>query len=109
MNLNDYQEKAVSTAIYNREKYKLIYPTLGLTGEAGEVAEKIKKLLRDHNGVLTREYEEQILKECGDVLWYLANLTQDLGYSLEYVAKINLAKLQSRKEREVLTGNGDNR
>jgi NTP pyrophosphatase (non-canonical NTP hydrolase) len=103
MNFKEYQEKARGTAIYPT-KFKIIYPTLGLTGEAGEVAEKIKKWIRD--GSLDKE---QVEKELGDVLWYWANLCSDLKISTESVAIKNIKKLQDRKERNVLHGSGDNR
>ena len=103
MDLNDYQLKAISTAIYPTG-YRVIYPTLGLTGEAGEVAEKVKKTLRD--GGLN---VESLRKELGDVLWYLAALARDLGLTLEEIAQENLKKLQDRKDRGVLKGSGDDR
>jgi NTP pyrophosphatase (non-canonical NTP hydrolase) len=101
LTLNDYQEKAKLTAIYTDP---IIYPTLGLCGEAGEVAEKIKKYLRD--GVIN---DKEVAKELGDVLWYLANLADDLGYELAEIADMNLKKLEDRAKRNVLGGNGDNR
>jgi NTP pyrophosphatase (non-canonical NTP hydrolase) len=87
----------------------IIYPALGLCGEAGEVAEKIKKIIRDKGGVYTPEDKTEIVKELGDVLFYITALSQDLGFSLEDVAGMNVEKLMSRKERNVLHGNGDNR
>lgn len=106
MELNEYQAGAVSTAIYED---KIVYPTLGLTGEAGEVANKVKKVLRDNKGVFTESKKVEIAKELGDVLWYIANTANDLGYDLEHIAAINLSKLNSRKERGVIGGNGDER
>lgn len=82
MNLNEYQEKALETAIYPEEQ-RIIYPTLGLTGEAGEVSDKVKKILRDHNGYFDDRKKFEIAKEIGDVLWYCAVLARDLGYNLE--------------------------
>jgi NTP pyrophosphatase (non-canonical NTP hydrolase) len=99
----EYQKKAVEFAIYP-EAYKVIYPTLGLCGEAGEVAEKVKKQVRDGNF-----NRHEVAKELGDVLWYLANLANDIGYSLSEVAVMNVDKLQSRKDRNVISGSGDNR
>ena len=87
----------------------IIYPALGLCGEAGEVAEKIKKIIRDKGSVYTPEDKAEIVKELGDVLFYVTALAKDLGFSLEYVAGMNVEKLMSRKERNVLHGNGDNR
>tara|TARA_R110002096_G_scaffold104581_1_gene230369 strand:- start:295 stop:606 length:312 start_codon:yes stop_codon:yes gene_type:complete len=103
MNFKEYQRKAVSFAIYPAT-HKVLYPTLGLCGEAGEVAEKVKKQIRD--GVFHRH---EVAKELGDVLWYLANICNDIGYSLEEVADLNLEKLSSRKKRGALKGSGDNR
>ena len=89
----------------------LLNGVLGLTGEAGEVADKVKKVLRDKNGEFFKDpsTREEIMKEIGDVLWYCATLANDLGYSLEEVAEANIKKLSSRKERGMLGGNGDNR
>ena len=99
----DYQKKAVSFAIYPAT-HKVLYPTLGLCGEAGEVAEKVKKQVRD--GVFNRH---EVAKELGDVLWYLANLASDIGYNLDEIADINIEKLSSRKDRNKIQGSGDNR
>ena len=104
MQLNEYQTKAAEFARYP-EKYGPIYPTLGLMGEAGEVCEKIKKHLRG-DGPLNIE---DIKKELGDVLWYLSNLSRELGITLEDVATTNIAKLADRRARSVLKGSGDNR
>lgn len=108
MKLNDYQTQAATTAMYSDE-FKVIYPTLGLVGEAGEVAEKIKKMLRDEAGVLSPKRKQEIVKELGDVLWYLAILARDLDVELATVAAINLEKLSARKEKGKITGDGDNR
>jgi len=108
MEINEYQEEAIKTAVYG-EGQKIIYPTLGLTGEAGEVAEKVKKVLRDNAGVFTDEQKLEIAKEISDVLWYCATLARDIGYTLEQIAEINLQKLRSRQERGVISGSGDNR
>ena len=101
MTFEKYQQMASATAIYD-EKYKIFYPALGLAGEAGEVANKVKKLMRD-----STVYD--IAGEIGDVLWYVAALCDDLGLSMEDVAVKNINKLHSRKERGVLKGSGDNR
>jgi NTP pyrophosphatase (non-canonical NTP hydrolase) len=108
LSFSKYQALAKTTAIYPPE-YKLIYPTLGLSGEAGEVAEKIKKVLRDNKGVLDEAKRQEIKKELGDVLWYIAAIASDLDLSLEDIAQSNYDKLNSRRERNVLTGSGDNR
>lgn len=108
MDFNTYQQGAATTAVYP-ESAKYIYPTLGLCGEAGEVAEKVKKVIRDNGGVFTEEKKREIVKELGDVLWYIAALLGDLGVTMDEAAVGNLEKLYSRKERGVLNGNGDNR
>lgn len=108
MTLNEYQVLALETANYTTEK-KVIYPTLGLAGEAGEVADKVKKVIRDKGSQFTDEVKHEIAKELGDVLWYVATLSYDLGYNLELIAEMNYSKLKSRKERGMISGNGDNR
>lgn len=104
MNFSTYQLKARQTAIYDKEKYAIIYPALGLAGESGETVEKVKKFVRD--GKLDRD---GLLKEMGDVLWYLANMASDLGVSLETIAEINIEKLEKRAANNTLQGSGDNR
>lgn len=108
MNFKEYQEAAKKTAIYPRE-HKITYPSLGLSGEAGEVANKVKKVLRDKGGVFDVNTNTFIADEIGDVLWYCANLAEDLGFSLEEIARANIAKLKHRQERGVLKGSGDDR
>jgi NTP pyrophosphatase (non-canonical NTP hydrolase) len=111
MELSDYQVQSISTAIYPGKKTinGLAYATLGLVGEAGEVAEKVKKILRDKQGILDAETKQALQKELGDVLWYLAAIATELDLSLDDVALMNQQKLQSRKLRNALSGNGDNR
>ena len=108
MELNDYQIDAHSTAIFP-EEMAIPYLALGLGGEAGEVSNKVKKIIRDRGGVVTREDMLELKKELGDALWYLAVLAHYLGLSLEEVASANLEKLASRKERGVIGGSGDDR
>lgn len=108
MTLNEYQEKALETAVYPQE-HRIIYPALGLTGEAGEVSDKVKKVLRDNDSVFTDEKKKEIAMEVGDVLWYCATIARDLGYSLEDICIMNYEKLKSRQERGKLGGSGDNR
>lgn len=104
MDFKEYQELAETTAMYP-ESAKLTYPLLGLNGEIGEVCEKVKKHIRDG-----RELDkDDLTKELGDVLWYLAITARDLGINLQDVAEVNIAKLKSRKERGVIQGSGDNR
>ncbi|MFA5431788.1 MAG: nucleoside triphosphate pyrophosphohydrolase family protein [Candidatus Paceibacterota bacterium] len=109
MTFQEYQDEARKTAIYPNKDNNFVYPTLGLAGEAGEVAEKIKKVIRDGNGIVSEEKKVEITKELGDVLWYVANLAKELGISLEEVAQKNIEKLQSRQQRGELQGSGDNR
>lgn len=109
MDLNTYQEKARSTAIYPDLGSNIIYPTLGLSGEAGEISEKVKKVMRDDGGVLTDPKREAIALELGDVLWYVSQLAAEIDFSLEDIAQKNLDKLFSRKDRGVLGGSGDQR
>jgi len=108
MTLNEYQELARTTTIYP-DIFRMIYPALGLASEAGEVAGKVKKMIRDDNCVLTPERKADIVKECGDVLWYLSAVVGDMDMTLEEIARINLEKLLSRQERGVIGGSGDNR
>ena len=108
MTLNEYQQKALETAFYPTE-YKVIYPALGLTGEAGEVADKIKKVIRDNKGEISKDKALELAKEAGDVLWYIATLAHDIGFTLEEIGQMNYEKLHSRQERGVLGGSGDNR
>ena len=109
MDFRDYQKLSRKTAIYPQKGKNFIYPTLGLAGEAGEVAEKIKKVLRDNQGIIDQPRKEEIAKELGDVLWYLAQIATELDLSLEEVAKGNLKKLSSRQKRKRLSGSGDDR
>ena len=107
MNLDDYQEQAKATAIYDK-KHAIIYPALGLAGEAGEVSNKVKKLLRD-GYEKNKDYRKTISDEIGDVLWYCAVLADDIGVKLADIAGNNLIKLKDRQARGVLGGNGDKR
>ena len=109
MNFNEYQKAAISTAIYPRDKYAIIYPSLGLCGESGEVVEKIKKIIRDKNGEFSLDAMNEIAKELGDVLWYIANIAEDMGFSLDEIARMNIAKITKRQIENKLNGNGDNR
>ncbi len=113
MNFSEYEQRAMARAIYPEIGKNFVFPTLALTEEAGEVAGKIKKLMRDR-GVfqprdLTDEDRGALIKEMGDVLWYLTALAQEIGVTLENVAESNLAKIDSRHERGVQQGSGDNR
>ena len=117
MEINEYQKMALETSVYPKE-FKTIYPALGMNGEAGEVADKVKKVLRDSE-VIVRDgsgaiilpdaKREELAKEIGDVLWYVATMAYDLGYTLEEIATMNYQKLKSRQQRHQLNGSGDNR
>ena len=107
---SDYQNRALTTAVYPTDDMKGIYYTgLGLVNEAGEVAGKIKKMIRDDGGTLTTERREAIAAEIGDVLWYCAALAHEMGLSLDDIANANLAKLGDRAARGAIKGDGDNR
>lgn len=109
MDFKDYQEKARITAIYPDIGKNIYYPTLGLCGEAGEVAEKVKKIMRDDFGIISEEKRKELEKEIGDVLWYVAALCGELDISMDSVAEKNIEKLFNRRDRNVLHGSGDNR
>ena len=110
MNFDEYQAKALKTVLSTNDDFKdTLHWVLGINGEAGEVAEKIKKIIRDKNGVISELDKVELGKELGDVLWYLAVFANQLGLSLEDIAANNISKLADRQERDVLQGNGDNR
>ena len=107
MEFKVYQDLVGQTAIYPNKGSNFVYPALGLGGETGEVQEKVKKILRGDTTV--DEAKEDLKKEIGDVLWYLTQLSTELGLSLEDIAKENIVKLFDRRSRGVLKGSGDNR
>ena len=109
MDFTEYQSKSRTTANYPSIGHPVIYPTLGLSSEAGEVAGKIKKIFRDKGGVIGAAEREALKGELGDVLWYLAQVCTELDLSLDDVAGHNLEKLFSRLERGKIGGDGDNR
>ena len=111
MQLNDYQEDASKTAIYPQvtDSIALTYLALGLNGEAGEVAEHIKKMIRDDGGTLTFERKQALKKEIGDVLWYVSELARRSGIYLEEIAQENLNKLSKRQSENKLNGSGSDR
>lgn len=115
MNFNEYQKKALSTDLGAGKSNKYAHDPayvdkiLSFVGEAGEVAEKYKKIIRDKGGVISEEDRQEIIKEIGDVLWYIAVLANYLGVTLDELAQTNLDKLASRKKRGKLEGRGDNR
>jgi NTP pyrophosphatase (non-canonical NTP hydrolase) len=109
MDLGTYQQRCRQTARYPDAGSNPIYPTLGLCGEAGEVADKVKKVIRDRGGRFSPEVIEALKLELGDVLWYVAQLSTELGLDLAEVATANLDKLASRAARNVISGDGDQR
>lgn len=109
MNFTEYQEKSRTTARYPVIGHGVIYPTLGLTNEAGEVAGKIKKIFRDKDGLIGPDERHALTSELGDVLWYLAQVCTELNISLDEVAQGNIEKLFSRLERGKIGGEGDER
>jgi len=109
MDFSDYQTRSRTTAQYPSIGHPVIYPTLGLANEAGEVAGKVKKIFRDKGGEINAETRETLASELGDVLWYLAQVCTELEISLDEVAEHNLAKLLDRQRRGKIRGDGDNR
>jgi len=109
LDFQQYQSRARDTARYPQVGSNPIYPTLGLCGEAGEVADKVKKVIRDKEGVFDEAIRDDLRLELGDVLWYVAQLCSELGMDLADVAQANLDKLASRAARNVIAGSGDRR
>ena len=109
MDFNDYQIKSRKTASYPAIGHPVIYPTLGLANEAGEVAGKIKKVFRDKEGQISEETREALKAELGDVLWYIAQVATELNLSLGEIAEYNIAKLYDRLGRGKIKGDGENR
>jgi NTP pyrophosphatase (non-canonical NTP hydrolase) len=115
MNLNDYQKQAITTELMKRSDKlnandpALVAKILGLVGEAGETADKFKKVIRDKEGIISDDTKVEIAKELGDVLWYISALSDYLGYTLEDIAELNLKKLYDRRDRGTQRGSGDNR
>jgi NTP pyrophosphatase (non-canonical NTP hydrolase) len=112
MTMDAYGQRAYSLAVYPRSAsmlQNLIYPVLKLNGEAGEVAEKVGKVMRDDDGRLPQSKRDELVRELGDVLWYINACALELNSTLDEVAKTNLDKLFDRKDRGVLSGSGDNR
>lgn len=109
--MDEYQKLASRTALLNRQDdhYRLMYMSMGLAGEAGEVVEKVKKIIRPAEVEISEERREDLKKELGDVLWYLSQLARELGLSLEEVASYNIKKLADRAERGLIHGEGDAR
>lgn len=113
MRFDDYQKTAITTDIYGGKgditSAAFINKILGLVGETGEVAEKIKKIHRNNDGKMSEEERKELLKELGDVLWYLSTIASYLNEPLDSIARANLEKLKDRKARDVIKSKGDNR
>lgn len=115
MNFNEYQKLAKRTDTSSLKEEKklfgnlLTYPTLGIAGESGEFADKIKKVFRDKRGKLDDATKQNLMLELGDILWYVAKMARAIGFTLDEVAQANLHKITSRKKRGVLHGDGDHR
>lgn len=109
MQLSEYQEKSKRYIIDAPKTNPFTHWTLGLVGEAGEIANHGHKLFRDHNGSFKPEVQKEIAKEIGDTLWYLSQVASSLNLSLDEIAQQNLDKLESRLKRNVIVGEGDNR
>lgn len=115
MKFDEYQKRALTTDLFSDESKKYAHnpgyvaKILGLSGEAGEVAEKYKKIIRDKKGIVSPEDKTELTKELGDVLWYTAVLAHYLGVSFDEVARKNIDKLSSRNSRGKIHGKGDNR
>ncbi|WP_406051525.1 nucleoside triphosphate pyrophosphohydrolase family protein [Kribbella sp. NBC_00889] len=109
MDLDDYQKAALRTPAPRDKKNEFLHLVLGLVGESGEIAEKVKKIIRDHDSDLSTVDVEDLTKELGDVMWYVAVLADYFDIPLSEVAEKNIEKLASRQKRSVLGGSGDNR
>ena len=108
MTFEEYQKEARKTAVFPEHR-GLEYTALGLTGEAGEVADKVKKVIRDNDGYCDQSRKEELAKELGDVMWYMSMVSDQLGIKLEDIAKMNVGKLKERQTKGTLKGSGDNR
>ena len=114
MNFDEYQKKAITTDVFGGKpqpigSHAFLAQLLGLMGEAGEIAEKFKKIYRDKNGVFDKEDKQEITMELGDVLWYIAVISHYLEISMQDIVDLNLEKLKDRQKRGKLSGSGDNR
>ncbi len=109
MTFEEYQVESRKTAIYPNKDNNFLYPILGLAGETGEVAEKVKKLIRDRDNNISQEFKDSLAGELGDVLWYISQICSEFGLKLEDVVCRNMDKINSRMQREKIHGDGDNR
>jgi NTP pyrophosphatase (non-canonical NTP hydrolase) len=109
LTLSEYHTRSQRRAVYPNVGDNIFYPVLGICGEAGELAEKLKKVLRDKDGRIDAEDRKAMAKELGDVLWYIAAAAGELGFDLAEIARISLEKVDGRHERGTLHGSGDDR
>jgi len=109
MNFDEYQKESRKTWVGAGVEQPLAYFSLGLAGETGEFVDKVKKVWRDHGNVVSGEKREELVRELGDVLWYAAQISTELGVSMDEVAQKNIEKIFDRKDRGKLGGSGDNR
>lgn len=109
MTLNEYQKSALKTAAKKDKKNEFFHLVLGLVGESGEIAEKVKKIVRDHDSNIDKLDKDDIAKELGDVMWYIATIADFLEIDMDYIGVKNIDKLASRQRRGKLAGSGDNR
>ena len=107
MEVKEYEEFMKTSKVY--EVLPIVYPVLGMNGEAGEAADKVKKVLRDNKGIFSDEIKKEILKELADVFWYIWAAADDMGYTLEDVMEIGIEKVEKRQKTNTVHGNGDNR
>lgn len=107
LTLNEYQKKCLTTAIYPNDG-QVSYLALAICGEAGELADKVKKIIRDKNGNADDTDKKELALELGDVFWYTANLAKVLGFDLSEIVELNIKKIESRVKRGTLHGSGDN-
>lgn len=109
MTFKDYNEKSSEVLLYPKGVAAVMYLALGVNGEAGELGEKVKKVYRDSEGVFDEHAKLEVQKEIGDVMWYLNRISEELGFTLEQAAELNLVKIQDRIARDMVHGEGDNR
>ena len=107
MNVKEYEDIMYTSKVYDR--LPIVYPILGMNGEAGEAAEKVKKCLRDNNGIFGDQIKVDIMRELADVLWYIWATADDMGFTLEDVMEIGIEKVEKRQKTNTVHGVGDNR
>jgi NTP pyrophosphatase (non-canonical NTP hydrolase) len=109
MTFEEYQEGVLSTCVYPNVGSNIYYPTLGLAGEAGEICNKVKKIMRDADGELSEKVQTELIDELGDCMWYIAAIAHELDVNISTIAELNNMKLADRKRRGVIKGSGDTR